>query len=498
MIEKLRQTSETAIAKFLLGIITLSFIFFGFTNDFTGSGNVALKIGDKSVSIQELDQELRRQVSQFQQKIPNFNYKQALQMGLVDQIIDNMTYRILLDLETKDQGIVVSDNKIYEIIKNTKEFQDDKGNFSPEKFAYILDQNNITEQKFIEEISNDISRQILVNAITSNIEHSYLSEILYKNRNEKRIFDVVSFKVENEKVSTTPTDSELKEIYETNKNSFTQPEYRKISYITITPEMAMKFRNIKKTDDDKIYRTMIEMGENVIDEINGGAKIDEITKTFGITKTMLPDLDTEGKKRDGSIFKDKIFTQKYRDIAFFALDENGISDVLDNGDNVILIMVEKVYPSAPKSFENVKSDIKKIWLKNAQVAQAQDKVNKIFSALENGEKFNTIVKKVDTNANLLINSETGRFNNLYTSDFLTKLFANEINKPFKSQSKDVYYIAVLKNVKIPEILDKSDFEKFQTQEKTNFANMIVDNYINYLYKKHGVKRNEKVIQKLFN
>ncbi|MBR4315464.1 MAG: peptidylprolyl isomerase, partial [Alphaproteobacteria bacterium] len=472
----------------------------GFTNDFTGSGNIALKVADKSVSIQELDLELRRQIDQFKQKtgIPNFNYKQALQMGLVDQIINNMTYRLLLDAEAKDEGILVSDDKIYEIIKNTKDFQDDKGNFSPERFAYILDQNNITEHKFVEEISNDIARQILMNAITSNIDHSYISELLYKNKNEKRVFDVVSFKIENEKISSKPTDLELKEIYDANKDTFSQPEYRKISYITITPEMAMKFRNIKKTDDDKIYRTMIEMGENVIDEINGGAKINEIAKTFGITKTMLPDLDVEGKKRDGSIFKDKTFTQKYRDIAFFALDENGISDVLDNGDNVMLVMVEKVYPSAPKSFENVKNEIRKMWLKNAQVAQAQDKLNKISSALSNGEKFTSVVKKVDANANVLLNSETGRFNNLYTSDFLTKLFSNEIGKPFTSQSKDVYYVAILRDIKIPEITDKNDFAKFHNQEKTNFANMIVDNYISYLYKKHGVKRNEKVIQRLFN
>lgn len=500
MIEKMKRASETAIAKFLLALITLSFVFFGFTNDFTGSGNIALKVADKSVSIQELDLELRRQIDQFKQKtgIPNFNYKQALQMGLVDQIINNMTYRLLLDAEAKDEGILVSDDKIYEIIKNTKDFQDDKGNFSPERFAYILDQNNITEHKFVEEISNDIARQILMNAITSNIDHSYISELLYKNKNEKRVFDVVSFKIENEKISSKPTDLELKEIYDANKDTFSQPEYRKISYITITPEMAMKFRNIKKTDDDKIYRTMIEMGENVIDEINGGAKINEIAKTFGITKTMLPDLDVEGKKRDGSIFKDKTFTQKYRDIAFFALDENGISDVLDNGDNVMLVMVEKVYPSAPKSFENVKNEIRKMWLKNAQVTQAQNKLNKISSALSNGEKFTSVVKKVDANANVLLNSETGRFNNLYTSDFLTKLFSNEIGKPFTSQSKDVYYVAILRDIKIPEITDKNDFAKFHNQEKTNFANMIVDNYISYLYKKHGVKRNEKVIQRLFN
>ncbi len=500
MIEKMRKTSETVIAKFLFALITLSFVFFGFTGDFGSSGNTALKVGGREVSIQELDEELRRQIAQFKEKtnIPNFNYKQALQMGLVDQIVDNMVYRLLLDLEAKDQGILVSDDKIYEIIKNTKMFQDDKGNFSPEQFAYILDKNNVSEQQFINEVSNDIARQILMNSLTSNVEHSYISELLYKNKNEKRVFDVVSFKVDNEKVSANPTDVELKDIYEANKNSFVQPEYRKISYITITPEMAIKFRNIKKTDDDKIYRTMIEMGENVIDEINGGAKIDEIVKTFGISKTLLPDLDVEGKKRDGIAFKDKVFTQKYRDIAFFALDEKGISDVLDNGDNVLLILVEKVFPSAPKSFETVKGEIKKIWTRDTQVAQAQEKLNKVISGLSTDEKFANVVKKVDANANPLLNAETGRFNNLYTADFLTKLFASEVNKPFSSVSKDVYYVAVLRDIKIPEIKDKADFEKFHSQEKSNFANVIVDNYMNHLYKKYGVKKYDKVIQRLFN
>ena len=125
MLEKIKKSSETFIVRFILFVIGCSFVFFGFSNQFSGNSNTALIVGDRKVSINELDEELRRQVAQMQQLmgISNFNYKQALQMGLLEQIIDNMAYRISLDIEAKENGILVSDDKIYEIIQNTKEFQ---------------------------------------------------------------------------------------------------------------------------------------------------------------------------------------------------------------------------------------------------------------------------------------------------------------------------------------------------------------------------------------
>ncbi len=500
MLKQMKKYSDTFVVKTLLWLIGFSFVFFGFSKEFMGDDNIAIKVADKRVTVQELNEEVRRQIAQLQQSVGNvnFDYKQALKMGLLDQIVNNLVYRLLIDAETKDQGIYVSDEKIYEIVKNTKEFQDDKGNFSPEQFAYILSDNGVSEHQFISEVSNDISRQILVNSVMSNVDNSTLAEILYKNKNEKRIFDVVSFKVKDENIKKNPSEQELNDIYNINIDKFAQPEYRKISYITITPEMAMKFKDLKQNEDDRIYNTMIEMGENIIDEINGGANIDEIVKVFGVSRTKLPDLDVEGKKRDGSKFKDSVFSQKYRDIAFFALDEKGVSDVLDSDENIMLVVVDTVYPSQPKSFANVKSEVQKIWKKNAQIAQASEKLNSISSALTSGESFNSAVKKVDANANVILNTSSSRFNNLYTSDFLTKLFTYEIGKPFVSKSDDIYYVAVVRDIVIPDIKDKNDFEKFKTQEQINFANVIVDTYINYLYKKYGVEKNEKAILRVLN
>ena len=499
MIKQIRKSSEKFFNKLLLFVIGVGCTFLGFSSDFFASDNTALSIDNKTVSIQELDKEIRRQVAQMQQIMGTqaFNYKEALKVGLVEQIIDNMTSRILLDLEAENNGITVSNEKIYDIIKNTPDFQDEKGKFSPEKLAYMLEQNNETENNLIKEVSNSISRQILLNSVIGSISNESMAEIAYKNKNQKVKMDVVSFKVDKEKISKEPTNDELKEIYEQNKDIFKQPEYRKISYILISPENAKSFKNIKD-DDDKIYKTMIEIGENIIDEINGGANVNEIAKTFNVTKVNVPDLDVEGKKRDGSLFKDKTFTQKFRDIAFFALDENGTSDVLDNGENVMIIIVEKVYPASPKSFENVKKEVKNIWLEKEKIAQASKKVNDIFTALKNEEKFNVAVKKVDSSANAILNTETGKQNSVYSEDFLTKVFNTELNKPLISKSGNNYAVAVVREVIIPEITDKKDFEEFKKKEKENFAQMLVDDYITYLHKKYRIKRNDKLIQRLFN
>lgn len=502
MLKKLKNCSETWVSRVLLFIIGASFIFWGVSGQSLTGSNVALKVAGKSISTVELEEEFKRQIAQMQAAMgPNvkFNYKQAVQLGLLDQVINNMIYRLLLDAEAKEQGIYVSNDKIYEMIQNTKEFQDDKGNFSPEKFAYILDANNISEKTFVDEIANSVAREILVNAVVSNIEPSSISEILYKQRNEERIIDVVNFKISNEKIASSPKEEELKELYQLNIAKFAQPEYRKISYITINSKDALKYKDLKSEDTDKIYKTMIEIGENIIDEINGGANINDVVKSFNVKKVDVPELNVDGKKRDGSVYKDSVFTQKYRDIAFFALDENGISDVMDSGDNVILIFVEKVYAPVPKAFATVKSELSKMWYENMKISQSSEKANTILSKIEGGKDFSSAVVEVDKSANLSLQSKTGRFNNAYDSNFLTKVFSEDLNKPFIVKSPDNYYVVSVRGVILPPVdkKDSADFAKFKANEQKNISENIFDDYISYLYNKYGVKKNDKVISRYY-
>jgi peptidyl-prolyl cis-trans isomerase D len=481
-------------------VIAASFVFWGVSGSLFVGNNVAVTIADSKISVQELDTELRRQIAQMQSAMGGmaFNYRQAVQMGLLDQVINNMVYRILLDKEAKSEGIYVSDEKIYAIIQNTPEFQDENKNFSAERFAYILDANGITERAFVEEIANSVAREILVNAVVSNIDVRDIASILYRYRNEVRTIDSATLEIAKEKVEGQPSDDELKAIYEKNIAKFQEREYRRISYITIDAAAARKYRDIPAADTDKTYKAMIEIGENIIDEINGGASADEAAKSFGARKTALPEMDAEGRTRAGAEFKDAAFTPKLRDIAFFALDEGGISDVQDAGDTVVLILVEKTHPAKPKPIESVKAELAAIWRAEKQAEQAAKKAADILANLEKGETFNKSAMAVDRSIIPALSVRTGRFNAAYSSDFLTKAFVAEKGKPFAIKTGSSHIVAAVRDIELPEATDSPEFEKFLESETRNIAANILDEYTAYLYRKYGVKRNEKALRVFYN
>ena len=497
MLSEMKKSSEKFIAKLIMWLISVSFIFFGFSKEFlTGGNDTAIKIAGNKISLQEFNNELDRQISYMERQAKEQSLK-SYKYAFKDQIINNLIYRILLDTDTNNKGIPVSHEKIYEIIKSTKEFKDEKGNFSEDKFKYILSANNTTETKFINEISNQVSRDILVNAITSYTNNLSLSELNYKFNNEKRIFDYISIDLSKEQLTKTATDKELEELYKINSEKFKNPEYRKISYILITPEIVKQYKNLKDTNDPKIYKYMSEMAENISDEIHSGTNITEIQKNFKISKTTLPFIDINGKTEAGTKLQNKTITGKYRDIAFFAIDENGVSDLLDNGDNIMLLMVDKVIPAKPKELKTVKSELISIWKHNEQIKQANEKTEKIIKKLESGKNLKQALSELSYKYKITEKKETGRFNDNFSTDFLTKLFVKNKNEPILSKNDKTYTIGIVNKIIIPEITNKTEFEQFKNRNKDKYNNILLDDYIYFLKSKHGVKIYQEAINKLF-
>ena len=500
MISKLRKYTETWISRILLALISVSFLFWGLGGKYLGDRSTAVSVSGRKISVPEVETELKRQVAQIQSAMggAGFDYRSALRMGLLDQIVDNMVYRLVLDLELKDLGIYVSNEKIYEAIQGTKEFQDDKGNFSPELFAYILEQNRIPERAFIAEIGNSMSRDILVDSMAAGLDASALSEMMFAHKNEVRTLDIASFGFAAPKAMAPVADSELKDIYDSNSAKFAEPEYRRLSYIALTPEAAAKFKNLKPSDSDKVYRAIFEMGENIIDEINGGSDIDEVAKSFGVARARLPDVDAGGLKRDGRELKDAYLAPKFRDIAFFALDEGGVSDVLEtSGDSALLVIVDNVFPARPKPFESVRSELEKMW----RAARGRELALKAASnALGNlgGMPFNKAALGADPAASVHLAARTGRANAAYPAGLLDRAFAADLDRPFVFEYDGAAWLVSVRSLELsgPRAADKEEFAKFASAVRSGSAALLIDDYVAYLYGKFGVRKNADAL-KLF-
>ena len=489
MINEMKKLTDKTLTKVILWLICGSFVFIGFTSNFLIGDQTALIIAKQKVDIYELDNELSRQLN-FIKKQTGGKISPALKKGFLSQVINNLVFRILLDTDIKNKAIPVSNEKIYEIVKATKEFQDDKGNFSQKLFEYILKANGVSEPNFIAEIANQTARDLFVNTLTAYVDNSNIAKINYKLNNEKRVFDYISLNVKNETITTKPTDNELQETYKINIEKFQIPEYRQISYFLITPETAKNYKNIVSNDEAKISKTMLDIAENIIDDIYGGISIKDIENSFHIKQTTLPFIDKEGIQKNKQKLSNNVLTQKNRDIAFFALDEKGVSDIIEDKNNLLILMVNKVEAAKPKDFQVVKNEVHNIWLQNEKEKNATTKVQNILKELKSGKTLDSFNLKV--NKNLTISKQDKN----YDYNFIVKLFDATKNESVVNKENNTWQIAVIKDIIIPEIKDTKDFEKYQAQEKSKFTNLVLDDYIAFLQNKYTVKVNQKVIERL--
>ncbi len=495
MLAIIKNFSNGLISKIIIGLICASFIFFGISKEFFfNSDSTILKIGETKVSTEEYNEKLKKIFSSFKKNNLNFKLDKIYKNILANELLNNITLKILLNNYTKEKGIPVSEEKIYEIIKATKEFQDNKGNFVPEKFDYLLKINNINEQDFITDISHETSRNILTNTITSYTDNNLITKVNYIKNNEKRIVDLVKINISKEKPNLTnlkDINKELNELYKTNK--FFDPEYREISYLLITPETAKKYKNLKNINNPKIYKYMTEIAENIIDEINGENNFKFIEQKFNITKIKLPAVDVNGKTKNKKLLQNKILNKKNRDIAFFALEEKGISDIIDEGNNIILLFIDKIHPTKQKSFEEVKDILLKIKEKNEKEAEASNKANNILNNIKQGKSLIESIKIVDKNLLIQKNLKLDKNNYSFGNQFLEKLFNAKIKDSIFIKNNNEYIIAILKQIDHTNNIKDKDYNDFKLSEKTKYKNMILADYVYYLKHKYNVKQYNKTI-----
>ena len=235
---------------------------------------------------------------------------------------------------------------------------------------------------------------------------------------------------------------------------------------------------------------MLDIAENIIDDIYSGINIKDIENSFHIKQTTLPFIDKYGNIKNKEKLKDVALTQKNRDIAFFALDEKGVSDIIEDKNNLLILMVNKVENAKPKNFELVKNDIKNIWVQEQKEKSATNKIQNILKELKAGKSLDSFNFKVDKNITISKQEQN------YDYNFLIKLFNAEKKETIVNKANSTWQIAILKDIIVPEITDTNNFDKFKTDEKSKFTNIILDDYIAFLQNKYSVKINQKVIGRL--
>ena len=227
MLTSIRKITTSFLAKVLIVIIILPFLFWGMGDVFRGGNqNILATIDSEKISAQIFVQHVNR-LSLSKEQRENLN-----KTDLLDKILSDYIGKKIIDLEIKDQGINLSNRSLKNIITTDEIFLEDN-KFSRTKYEKFLLESGISAPLFEKNIADQERKRQFLTFLSEGI---FLPEILIKKEfeNENQIKTIQYLELDRLYKNVKIKDEEIKKTYESNKSFFSQ-EFKKINYSPLLP-----------------------------------------------------------------------------------------------------------------------------------------------------------------------------------------------------------------------------------------------------------------------
>ena len=240
MLSILRSAAGTWVAKGLLLLLVVSFAIWGISGQLAQdfAANSVLTAGQTTVSPNEFrlayDRQLQLLSQQFGQRISR---EQASALGIDQQVLAQLAAGAVLDEQARAMGLGVSLDHVGELARNDPAFQGAGGAFDRQQFEYVLRQNGIKPDDYLQRLRAVGARQQLQRAVSEGLKapDAFLRAVaLY--RGEDRTADYLVLPPSLVQPIEEPDADALTKWFEENKKTYAAPEYRKIAYLKLEPE----------------------------------------------------------------------------------------------------------------------------------------------------------------------------------------------------------------------------------------------------------------------
>ncbi|WPZ33256.1 peptidyl-prolyl cis-trans isomerase [Thalassobaculum sp. OXR-137] len=410
MLQFIRSKVSSIFVKILFVLLIASFAIWGIGDTIFGSpaGRAAVEVdGDVRVTAVEAAEEFDR--SRRRLGIP-LTVDQAIQLGLLDQTLQNLTVQSLMVVATNRLGLSASDEQIVQLIH--RQFRDSLGQFDRTAYQTFLASNGWSESEFVSRARRDLARNQLIGAVAAGSEKTVPDAIvktLHDYREERRIAAAVRIDASALPAPEQPDEAALSAYYEERKKDYETPEYRGVSWLAVSPqsiaqsmeipedELRELFEERKASFDTRGTRTVdqalfadqdaagaaydrIQAGEDfaaVAEEVTGmsAAELD-----FGqVTRSDLPEGTAE---------------------AVFALTEPGsVTEPVESPFGWHLFRIREAEVGAPASFEDVRDDLRR----EVALERAYDEVFERSNAVEDALAAGSTLEEAARSLNIPLN-----------------------------------------------------------------------------------------------
>jgi peptidyl-prolyl cis-trans isomerase D len=389
----MRKASSNWLGKIIMatvmGVLIISFGVWGIADIFKGFGQSTLaKIGHTEISTEQFRQLYTEKLQQIGRQFGRpLTMDQARAFGLDRQVLQQVIAEAALDDNARQLGLGQSDAETMRMITSDPNFKGVSGAFDPARFQATIRQVGYTEQRYIADQRRVSLRRQIANTITAGLEPpKTLIDALVRFQSEQRSIDYVKLDAAQAGAIDPASPEALAGYFDDHKTQFRAPEYRKLSFVMITPDEIGKWTTVSDEDARKIFEERraklstperrqvsqmvfpnVEEAQAARGRIASGLSFDDLAKERGLSPS---DIDL------GTIAKSAMIDPAIADAAF-SLASDDVSQPVQGRFGTALVKVGKIEPGVQPTYESVAPQLKReiaAERARAQVASLHDKM----------------------------------------------------------------------------------------------------------------------------
>ncbi len=260
MAERKKKKASDIIVWGLLILLMVGLGGFGIGN-FGGGATEIGRVGTSAITANEYARAIQAELRAQSAQGGPYQSLSALRAAGVDRaILDGLVARAALAHEADRMGLSVGDQEVASQIRSNQSFQGPTGAFDRDTYEYALGQAGFTTDEFEETIREDVSRQVLQDAIVGGLQlPETFAETMTAYQTETRDFTIARVTEANLIAGlAAPTDEDLQTYYDENSQRFERPETRRITYAWITPDMIQDDMEISEDALRTLYNERID------------------------------------------------------------------------------------------------------------------------------------------------------------------------------------------------------------------------------------------------
>src|SRR5208282_5487194 len=379
--------------------------------DTTTSTDAVAKVGDQTITVAEIRQQLN-QIKQTNQVPP------MLEPYYAKRILQQLMLQKEMDYEARQLGIKVSNDEIADRIKLIlpAAFNGDSP-IAPDQYASLVQsRTQMTVQKFEEMVGQGLLQEKFQKLVTDGISAGpaeLQEEFVYRNQKVK--LDYAYIKPEDLLAKTTVDDAEVNAAYEKNKAKYQVPEKRVVRYAIVDVNQIRQ--NLQISDDqlkaqyqkniqdyqvpnrvhvehillmtvgkpDAEVEEIKKKAQDVLNQAKKGANFEDLAKKYSEDGGTQGNPGSRDKGGDlGWIVQGQTVPEFEK--AAFSLPKGSISDLIKTQYGFHIIKIIDKEEAHTKPFDEVKDSIRTPLLLTEADKQAGEIADKLSQAIRQSNK----------------------------------------------------------------------------------------------------------------